>query len=79
MQKTIENGVTVLTADDGMKLTNGEAFGTVVRLGVLDNEDNWQEITEEEAERLMMENMQDDNEPTAADYQSALSEFGVKL
>lgn len=53
MQKTITKGVTVLTADDGMKLTNGDAFGSTVRLGVHDSENNWREITEAEAEKLM--------------------------
>lgn len=55
MQKTIINGITVLTADDGMKLTNGEAFGTTVQLGVNDGANNWREVTEAEAERLMAE------------------------
>lgn len=55
MQKSIENGITVLTADEGMKLTNGEAFGSTVRLGVNDSADNWHEITAEEAERRMAE------------------------
>ncbi len=59
MKKAIENGITVLTADDGMKLTNGTAFGTVVRLGVYDSEDNWHEITEAEAEKLMEVNDED--------------------
>lgn len=55
MQKTIENGVTVLIADEGMKLTNGQAFGSTVRLGIHDREDNWMEITEAEAEQRMAE------------------------
>lgn len=55
MKKTIENGVIVLTADDGMKLTNGEAFGTIVHLGVNDSADNWHEVTETEAEKMMEE------------------------
>ena len=55
MQKIIENGINVLTADDGMKLTNGEAFGSTVRLGVHDSESNWYEITEAEAERMQAE------------------------
>ena len=53
MQKRIINGITVLTADSGMKLTNGEAFGSTVQLGVHDSADNWREITEEEAEAFM--------------------------
>ena len=60
MQKTIENGITVLTADVGMKLTNGDAFGSVVRLGVHDNAENWTEITEAEAEELQARMSEDD-------------------
>lgn len=52
MEKMIENGVTVLIADEGMKLTNGESFGATVRLGVKDSEDNWREVTEVEAEHI---------------------------
>lgn len=58
MQKIIENGITVLTADSGMKLTNGETFGSVVRLGIYDSENNWYEITEEEAQRRMEEELE---------------------
>lgn len=57
MQRIIENGITVLTADSGMKLTNGETFGAVVRLGIYDSENNWYEITEEEAQRRMEEEL----------------------
>ena len=42
----------VLKADEGMTLTNGEAFGKVVYLGKNDSEDNWHEITDGEAEEL---------------------------
>lgn len=55
MQKTIDNGTTILTADNGMKLTNGDTFGTTVRLAKTDSPDNWREVTEAEAERLMAE------------------------
>ena len=48
----ITEKVTVLKADEGMTLTNGEAFGKVVYLGINDSADNWHEITDEEAERL---------------------------
>lgn len=58
MQKIIENGITVLTADSGMKLTNGETFGSVVRLGIYDSENNWYQITEEEAQRRMEEELE---------------------
>ena len=43
---------TVLKAEEGMMLTNGEAFGKVVYIGKNDDENNWQEITVEEAEAL---------------------------
>ena len=42
----------VLKADEGMTLTNGEAFGKVVYLGINDSMNNWYEITDEEAEEL---------------------------
>lgn len=76
MKKAIENGITVLTAENGMKLTNGSSFGSVVCLGVNDSEDNWHEITEAEAEKLMAE---EDEEATAEDYQTALAEMGVEV
>ena len=43
---------TVLKAEEGMMLTNGETFGKVVYIGKIDNENNWREITLEEAEEL---------------------------
>lgn len=42
----------VLKADEGMTLTNGEAFGKVVYLGINDDKSNWREITDIEAEEL---------------------------
>ena len=42
----------VLKADEGMTLTNGEAFGKVVYLGTNDSMNNWHEITDEEAKEL---------------------------
>ena len=48
----ITEKVTVLKADEGMTLTNGEAFGKVVYLGINDSVSNWHEITDEEAEKL---------------------------
>jgi hypothetical protein len=48
----ITEKVTVLKADEEMTLTNGEAFGKVVYLGINDSADNWHEITDEEAEKL---------------------------
>ena len=46
-QETIE--LRKLTAAEGMTLTNGEAFGKEVYLGVNDSPKNWREITDEEA------------------------------
>ena len=48
----ITEKVTVLKADEGMTLTNGEAFGKVVYLGINDSAFNWHEITDEEAEEM---------------------------
>lgn len=42
----------IIKADEGKTLTNGETFGKVVYLGKNDSEDNWYEITDEEAEEL---------------------------
>lgn len=55
MQKTTKNGTTVLTADEGLVLTNGQAYGSTVWLAPSDSPDNWREITEAEAERMMAE------------------------
>ena len=46
MQKIIDNGTTVLLADDGMMLTDGETQGTTVRLGKEDDGSSWYEIAE---------------------------------
>ena len=50
-QETIT--LTKLIASDGMVLTNGEAFGKEVFLGTGDSADNWHEITEAEAQKLI--------------------------
>lgn len=42
----------VLKADEGMTLTNGEAFGKTIYLGINDDKGNWREITDIEAEEL---------------------------
>lgn len=42
----------ILKADEGMTLTNGEAFGKVVYLGINDSAENWHEITDEAAEEM---------------------------
>jgi hypothetical protein len=48
----ITEKVTVLKAEEGKILTNGETFGKVVYLGINDSADNWHEITDEEAEEM---------------------------
>ena len=78
MQKIIENGTTVLLADDGMMLTDDSAFGTTVRLGKGDDGSKWYEITAEEAEERMNQEPTED-EATEADYQAELRRLGVEL
>ena len=53
--KTEDITLRSLKAEDGMVLTNGETFSTLVYLGVHDSPENWHEVTEEEAERLKAE------------------------
>ena len=48
----ITEKVTVLKAEEGYTLTNGEAFGKVIYLGINDSMNNWYEITDEEAKEL---------------------------
>ena len=42
----------MLKANEGMTLTNGEAFGKTIYLGINDDKNNWKEITDIEAEEL---------------------------
>ena len=79
MKKIIDNGTTVLLADDGMMLTNDSSFGTTVRLGKSDDGAKWYEITEEEAEERMAEDIPNEETATEADYQAALREMGVQV
>ena len=62
-----------LIADEGMMLTNGEAFGKTVYLASGDDGSGWSEVSEAEAERLRDAN----EEAEAADYEAALERFGV--
>ena len=78
MQKMIDNGTTVLLADEGMMLTDDSSFGTIVRSGKSDDGAKWYEITEEEARKRMDDEPSDDN-ATEADYQAALREMGVEV
>lgn len=43
----------ILTADDGMYLTNGETYGKTVVLPGTANTDDWYEITDIEYNRIM--------------------------
>ena len=78
MQKIIDNGTTVLLADEGMMLTDDSSFGTTVRLGKSADGAKWYEITEEEA-RKRMDDEPSDDDATEADYQAALREMGVEV
>ena len=44
-----------------MVLTNGEAFGKVVYLGKNDSPENWQEITQAEAEYYKQNEVKNDD------------------
>jgi hypothetical protein len=70
---------TTIKADDGMKLTDGISFGSVVYIGKNDSIDNWHEITEAEAERLQNIETPTETEATEADYISALEDLGVNF
>ena len=49
--KIIEkNGLTEILADEGLTLTNGEAYAKHIYLGSVDRVENWREITDAEAE-----------------------------
>lgn len=78
MQKIIDNGTTVLLADEGMMLTDNYSFVTTVRLGKGDDGAKWYEITVEEAEKRMNDEPTEDT-ATEADYQEALREMGVNV
>lgn len=79
MQKIIDNGTTVLLADEGMMLTDDSSFGTTVRLGKSDDGAKWYEITKAEAEERMAEDIPNEETETEADYQAALREMGVEV
>jgi hypothetical protein len=53
-KETVE--IVKLTSSEGMTLTNGQAFGKTVYLGVNDKAENWHEITDAEAEELQKAN-----------------------
>ena len=53
---------TVLKADEGFYLTNGDTFAKVVYLGKNDSADNWREVTEEEKEQAEAEQNKGDEQ-----------------
>ena len=53
IETTIE--IKKLTASDGQILTNGEAYGKEIYLGVTDKAENWHEITDAEYEAVRAE------------------------
>ena len=50
----------IITASEGMVLTNGEAYGKSICLGKNDSPENWREITLEKYENILAE--QENNE-----------------
>ena len=58
----IETNITLrkLTADEGKVLTNGEAYGKEIYLGIYDRAENWHEITDDEYEAIMAARVPDD-------------------
>lgn len=51
----IETNITLrkLTADEGMVLTNGEAYGKEIYLGIYDSPENWHEITDAQYAQIL--------------------------
>lgn len=49
-----------LTVSEGYVLTNGEAYGKEVYLGIYDSAENWHEITDAEYEAIMAAQVPED-------------------
>ena len=64
----------IIEATEGHILTNGEVYGRTIYLAEGENGDDFYEITEAEYEAL-----QESEEATAEDYQSALRQLGVNV
>ena len=69
----------VIAADDGMVLTNGETYSTMVYLGIYDSAENWNEIPESEAPSETSPDSAIDEEATIEDYAEALAMMGVSV
>lgn len=65
-----ENGIRVLTPDEGKYLTNGETYSEKVFLGKDASTDDWTEVDTIPEES-------NDTDATEADYLEALAELGV--
>lgn len=50
-----------LYAEDGMILTDGEHYGTVIHLALDSDAENWHEITREEYEKTLREQEETQN------------------
>lgn len=68
------NGITVLSSAEGMRLTDGETVAEGdVYLGANAAPDAWHEVTEVEAENMI------ESEVTEADKDAVLRRFGVEV
>ena len=63
----------ILTAEDGMVLTNGKIYGKVIYLAVGADESEYYAITEAEYEEIT-----NSEQAEEADYAEALERFGVR-
>ena len=71
----------ILTADDGMVLTNGTDYGTTIYLAEGADPAAYHQITEAEYKAIMEARERDENDPDAAsieDYKAALARLGVE-
>ena len=70
----------ILTADEGMMLTNGTDYGRVIWLAEGADPTAYYQITEAEYNAIMESEPTegDPNEASVADYQAALARLGVE-
>ena len=69
MTKELWKGITILRADEGAYITNGETYTDSAYLGVNASESDWRDATTEEYEEWQRQ--QDEPEPTAEDKAEA--------